>query len=441
MDARWLVLLLGFAALLAPLQAAAPPPVAWQGSIEVAGGRGERGPWQQNESRFDYVDDPSVAIGDGGEIALVWVEQAQKAVLFQRYAADGRPLLEQPFNVSRRPETFSWLPRLALAPDAPQNIFVLWQEIIFSGGSHGGDILFARSENGGRSFAAPVNLSRSRGGDGKGRINKQIWHNGSLDLVAGANGALYAAWTEYDGNLWFCRSADGGKSFSGPVAIAGAAGEHPARAPSLALAPDGSIYLAWTTGDNEAADIQLAKSIDGGQTFDAPRAVGPSKSYSDAPKLAVDSAGAVHLVYAESSGGPFARYQVRYTRSVDGGRTFAAPRDISRPMPHSFVSAAFPALSVDGQRRIYVLWELFGNPRQPPRGLALSVSRDGGTTFTQPVVVPGSIDAGGGFNGSSQGLLMRKLAVNRQGAVAIVNSSLRPGAHSRVWLMRGRLVH
>ena len=439
MDARRLFCLLGLAVLLTLPVAAAPLAVNWQSSIEIAGGRGERGPWQQNQSRFDYVDDPSVVIDDRGEIAVVWVEQSQKAVLFQRYGADGRPQLKQPLNVSRSPQTFSWLPRLALAPDAAQNVFVLWQEIIFSGGSHGGDILFARSEDGGRSFAAPVNLSRSRGGDGKGRINKDIWHNGSLDLVAGANGALYAAWTEYDGRLWFCRSADGGKNFSGPVPVAGGAGEHPARAPSLALGPGHSVYLAWTTGDNEAADIQLARSNDGGQTFDAPGAVAASQSYSDAPKLAVDRAGAVHLVYAESSGGPFERYHVRYTRSTDGGRTFAAPRDISRPMPHSFVSAAFPALSVDRQGRVYVVWELYGDARQPPRGLALSVSSDGGASFTQPVVVPGSIDAAGGFNGSSQGLLMKKLAVNGQGAMAIVNSSLKPGAHSRVWLMRARL--
>jgi hypothetical protein len=370
---------------------------------------------------------------------VVWVDQARKAVLFQRYSADGKKLLERPFDVSRQPETFSWLPRLAIGPDTPEKIFVLWQEIIFSGGSHGGDILFARSDDGGRSFAAPINLSQSAGGDGKGRINKEIWHNGSLDLVAGPDGAVYAAWTEYEGPLWFSRSLDGGKNFSRPARVAGKfATAHPARAPSLALAPDRTLYLAWTVGDNDAADIHLARSTDGGQTFGLPRLVGPSKTYSDAPKLAVDSAGAVHLTYAESSGGPFARYHVRYTRSDDGGRTFPAPRDIARPMPQASVSAAFPALSVDARRRVYVVWELYGDTRQPPRGLALSVSSDGGTTFAEPAIVPGSIDAGGGFNGSNQGLLMKKLAVNGQGAIAIVNSSLKPGAHSRVWLMRGR---
>jgi hypothetical protein len=438
MGARTLDRLPGFVALLLAVFTAhaGSSPLQWQGTTEIAAGRGERGPWQQSASRFDYVDDPAAAIDDDGNVAVAWVEQSQKAVLFQRFSAEGKPLLPRPVNVSRHPETFSWVPRLALAPDAPGKIFVLWQEIIFSGGSHGGEILFARSEDGGRSFAPPVNLSNSTGGDGKGRINSAYWHNGSLDLVAGPQGALYAAWTEYDGPLWFTRSLDGGKRFSRPQRVS-SDGVF-ARAPALALAADGALYLAWTAGDNDAADIHVARSTDGGLSFGTPQLAARSRNYSDAPKLAVDRRGVLHLAYAESSGGPFARFHIHYTRSIDG-RTFESPREISRPMPGSFVSAAFPALSVDAQGRVYVLWELYDDARQPPRGLALAVSSDGGVTFAPPSVVPGSIDRGGGFNGSSQGLLMKKLAVNATGAVAVVNSSFKAGAHSRVWLMRGRI--
>ena len=61
------------------------------------------------------------------------------------------------------------------------------QEIIFSGGSHG-DMLFARSDDNDATFSEPLNLSRSMGGDGKGRINVKVWHNGSPDLVSGPDG-------------------------------------------------------------------------------------------------------------------------------------------------------------------------------------------------------------------------------------------------------------
>src|SRR4051812_14647874 len=126
----------GLFTIFAILALAAEPaqPLAWQGLIDIAAGRGERGPWQQNDSRFDYVDDPAVAINDRGELAVAWVDQARKDIFFQRFSADGSKLLAQPLNVSRSPATFSWLPRIVMASGAPDRIFILWQEIIFSGG-------------------------------------------------------------------------------------------------------------------------------------------------------------------------------------------------------------------------------------------------------------------------------------------------------------------
>lgn len=391
--------------------------ILWHGSIDIAVGRAERGSWRMNESRYDYVDDATVAIDERGGIAVAWVDQARKDVLFQRFSADGRKL-GQSVNVSRSPDVFSWLPRIAI--DSKQRVFVLWQEIIFSGGSHGGDILFARSEDGGQNFSAPLNLSSSIAGDGKGRINKNSWHNGSLDLALGTDGALYVAWTEYEGTLWVRRSSDGGRTFSGRLRIHDA---KPARGPALALSPKGVVYLAWTVGD-EAADIRVATSTDGGGSFSAPVIVHKSMDYSDAPKLGVDIAGALHVVYAE-------RQRILYSRSTDGARSFAAPRDISG------TNAGFPALSLDGKGNLYVLWERFADSPVRPRGLALAVSIDGGGTFTAPVLVPDSADAE--WNGSLQGLLMRKLAVNRHGAFAIVNSGFKDEERSRVWLVRGQL--
>ena len=172
--------------------AAAAPAIQWQGSVPIAEGPGERGPWRQNDSRYDYVDDPSIVLADDGHALVAWVDQGAKDVFLQRLSPEGRKL-GGPLNLSDSPQTFSWLPRLALAPHDGRQVFVLWQEIIFSGGTHGGEILFARSSDGGRTFSAPRNLSRSVGGDGKGRITEQVWHNGSLDLAAGADGAVYAA--------------------------------------------------------------------------------------------------------------------------------------------------------------------------------------------------------------------------------------------------------
>ena len=414
------------------------PWIRWDGVTEVAAGRGEKGPWQQNDSRYDYVDDPTVAIDAAGAIALAWVEQKNKDVFFQKFSKDG---VRQgaTINVSRNPAPFSWLPRIVTAPDDPKKIYLLWQEIIFSAGSHGGDILFARSEDGGASFSAPLNLSNSIGGDGKGRIDRDTWSNGSLDLAIGANGALHAAWTEYDGLLWFARSTDGGKTFSRPQKLAGDA-SHPARGPSLAIGPNQTVYLAWTVGEDPAARIRVVQSRDGGATFGQPHIVGASIGYADAPKLAVDAGGTLHLVYAESSTGPFGRYHIRYMQSNTGAGKFGVPRAIPAFAPDATASAGYPALSIDARGRLCVMWEVFSDSAPGPRGLAITFSSNSGYSFARPMLVPGSRAPVTGTNGSHQGLLMKKLAVNRAGRIAIVNSSLMKNERSRVWLMRGQMV-
>ena len=406
--------------------------------MEVARGPGERGVWQQNESRYSFVDDPTVAWSRQGELAVAWVDQRRKAVLLQRYSADGNALLGSPVDVSQQPETFSWLPRLAWAPDDAGRLYVLWQEIIFSGGSHGGEILFAVSQDGGRSFAPPVNLSQSRAGDGKGRINRDTWHNGSLDIAAAPDGHVIAAWTEYDGRLWVARSGNGGRNFSKPVRVAGEPPAPPARAPALAIGADRAVVLAWTTGDDDAADIWIARSSDGGASFLAPRPAAVTAGYSDAPKLAFDASGALHLVHAESRGGPFEPSSIRHLRSVDSGRSFGPASEISRPLPTGYAGAGFPSLGIDARGRVVVMWELLRESTLSPYGLAVAVSEDG-TKFGAARLIPGSADPGGGINGSTQGLLMRKLAVRADGEVAVVNSAVKIGSYSWVRLLRGVL--
>lgn len=411
--------------------------VTWSEKIEVAAGGGFRGPWRMNESEYDYVDDPTVDINEEGFVGIAWVDQSQQDVFFQIYEPGGKTRFEEPVNVSRSPNVFSWLPRMHIASGEANEVYVLWQEIVFSGGSHGGEIYFARSTDGGKTFADPINLSNSIAGDGKGRLTTRRWHNGSLDLAVGPQGHLYAAWTEYEGTLWFSRSTDLGATFSDPLRVAGGNAAKPARGPSLAVDSEGAVYLVWTVGEDKAADIRIAKSVDHGRSFGEPRIAVESDGRSDAPKIAVDSQGTIHLVYGESAASPFERYHIGYSRSNDGGRMFEVPREISTPQPAHFKSANFPALSLDDADNLYIIWELFPSRRTYSRGLGFVYSNDRGSTFGLPSVIPGSMDPTHGVNGSQQGLLMRKLAVNGAGASAVVNSTFKKGEMSRIWLFVG----
>jgi hypothetical protein len=405
----------------------------WSEPVEVATGPAYQGVWRQNDSEFHYVDDPTVAVGDGGVIAVAWADQSRRDVFFQVYDRDGDAQLDAPVNVSGSPEIFSWLPRVALAAGDPSLVYVVWQELIFSGGSHGGDLFFARSTDGGKGFDAPLNLSGSIAGDGKGRVSPDIWDNGSLDVVVGPTGEIHVAWTEYEGALWYRRSTDGGATFTERRRIAGDA-TAPARAPSLAVDADRAVHLAWTVREGGTLGIRVATSADGG-AFGAPVIVGKRDGSADAPKLAVDGEGTVHLVNAETPLTPAERSHIRYTRRFAGEETFEAPRRISGTEDAD--SAGFPSLDIDGGGSLYVVWERFPTIVGRPLGLEFARSRDAGGTFSSPSVVPGTADVRLGVNGSLQGALMRKLAVAEDGTIAVVNSSFRQGTVSRVRLILG----
>ncbi len=388
--------------------------VAWLPVQEVASGGGTKGPWRQNDSHYDYVDDGTLAFLHSGGLAVAWVDQRRKEVLLQVLGTDGRARAA-PVDVSRSPDTFSWMPRIATG--GPDTLHVLWQEIIFSGGSHGGEILYARSLDGGRSFSEPANLSRSRGGDGKGRLDRDTWSNGSLDLAVDADGKVYAAWTDYDGALWLARSRDGGRNFTPPQRIAGD-DKRPTRGPALALGSD-KVWLAWTVGEDPDADIRVSSLRDDGASFSPPVLVGAGAARADAPRLAFDGDGRLHLVYMEQAGKQPAA--IRHVRSNGLDLGFGTPRTLST---HGEAAMA-PQLVIDAQGRVHVAWE---------SAQGLRYSRDGGA----PVTVPHSGPGAGARQGSQQGMLGKKLAAG-DGIVALVNSSLVQGRGSRVWVMRGRL--
>jgi len=408
----------------------------WTDTVRVASGDGYVGPWRMNESDWRYVDDATVALAGDGTAAVAWVDQSRKDVFLQLYGPGGASRLDAPVNVSRSPDVFSWLPRVVITGEDPPEIFVLWQEIVFSGGSHGGEAYFARSDDGGNTFGEPVNLSRTPAGDGKGRLTPERWDNGSLDLARGPGGTLFAAWTEYEGALWLRTSEDGGRSFTEKVRVGGD-DDAPARGPSVAAGPDGTVHVAWSAGGAPGADLRLSTSRDGGRSFGETRRVLESQGHSDVVRVALDGTGRLHLVHGESPGGPLRRYHVRYARSPDGGRSWEGHRRISGAPGEQYRGAHGPALGLDSDGTVYVLWELYPSDGERRRGLAITRSTDGGESFADPRVVPGTAAAGRGFNGSLQGILGRKLSVAPGNGLAVVNSRFRPFRGSRIRLIRG----
>lgn len=189
-------------------------------------------------------------------------------------------------------------------------------------------------------------------------------------------------------------------SFAAPgVAFAQMAHEHKARETcadlslacaatvSPAFAPDGTLWIAAQV-DNR---IFVAKSTDHGRSFSQPVVITPDSVTLDRgadarPKILIDRAGRIIVAYATVRDKNF-NGEVFYTRSADGGKTFATPQ----PITADAASQRFAAIAIDPDGSIFAAWidkrnRVAAMPKgenYAGAGLAFAWSRDHAASFTE----------------------------------------------------------
>jgi hypothetical protein len=151
-----------------------------------------------------------------------------------------------------------------------------------------------------------------------------------------------------------------------------------------AFAPDGTLWVAWLAGKQ----VLVASSRDLGHSFTEPAAVNAEPLDLDwgpdaRPKIVVDKDGRVFVAFARFRDRQF-NGEVLYTRSTDGGRSFAPPH----PITTNRESQRFEAIALDADGSLFAAW-LDKRNRVPARernekyigaALAFSWSTDHGTT-------------------------------------------------------------
>ena len=102
----------------------------------------------------------------------------------------------------------------------------------------------------------------------------------------------------------------------------------------------------------------VSHSDDRGKTYSAPVLVNPEQEYVAAdgenrPKILVGSNGNIYVSYTRALETPFSG-NVRFSRSVDGGKSFSTPvtvNDNLDPITHRF-----DAMGINGRGQIYIAW-------------------------------------------------------------------------------------
>ena len=191
---------------------------------------------------------------------------------------------------------------------------------------------------------------------------------------------------KWKGNIRFARSTDGGKTFSPAITVnsdgAGAPAGHAFQ--SIAVDRRGRVYVAWIDErdkrqEDRGAEIWLAVSTDRGKTFSRDRRILTDVCECCRTNLQIDAAGNLYLSYrVVPRSGPMYR-DIVIARSTDGGKTFAQTVVSEDKWEINGCPVAGPSFSFDNRGALTVVWFMGGDARP---GLYYATSTDNGKTFS-----------------------------------------------------------
>ena len=160
-------------------------------------------------------------------------------------------------------------------------------------------------------------------------------------------------------------SRDGGQTFAESVRVHDDGWKIngcPDSGPSLTES-DGNLYVAWATeGDDAQPRIQLARSTDSGRSFSAPRNVSRDILDSNHPVLRTEIDGTMWLVFqgrAQSANGNWNKTQA-YVVQVDSRGNPSMPAAV----PGSEDSVSYPTLALGSGGRMFLAWTQPAGNRQ-----------------------------------------------------------------------------
>ncbi len=310
-----------------------------------------------------------------------------------------------------------------------------------------------RSDDSGRTWSAPVRISKATGRDDKVALAVD---DGPRSRY---RDRIHVAWKWPSGGIFYSSSDDGARRFSRPrlIEVAAVSGI------DLAVTSDGELYVAASDGGERV--MRVIRSTDGGGSFLPSVAVAPVRAewYTSQPShcrrqsivhasISVDRSegsrlGAVYLTWSDlaagasqSCGDPCnpqtaCNTAVFLSRSFDSGRTWSPPSALPEQIPGS--DRYFQWSRIDpATGALYVAYK---DTRIDPRRIAtdvfLSRSLDGGATWESPLRLSGaSSDASGSSfqYGDYQGLAVL------DGQVFAAWSDYRDPADAEIYVGRAR---
>lgn len=304
--------------------------------------------------RFQRVGDPALAFGPDGTAYLAGLAIVPTSAVFVASSTDGGRtwrdvVVADESDLATEFNDKEWL---AVSPTTG-TLVLAWQKEpamdtlrsveALAGGRADldvGDIVVARSDDGGRSWSEPQRVSAGR-------------HNNGTQVAFTSEGHAHLLWVNYEtSTLDVSTSGDDGRTWSTPRAVAQIAVapslpgfERMHTLPALAAGPGGALLAAWhdARAGEEDVDVYAIASADRGGTWSAPVRVGANatRGHQLYPWAALDAEGRAHVSFYDAldeGAAPSFRYSVATAPDLALG--FGAPRPLATAASSPFATPA-----------------------------------------------------------------------------------------------------
>lgn len=235
-------------------------------------------------------------------------------------------------NLSNTPGA-SWNPRVVASNDG---VYVIWNEK----SQNGTDIFFSMSDDQGKRFHDPVNISDSLGESTDGKI-----------LVDGND--VFVAWNEktFDNtNVFFSKSANRGNKFDTPINLSNSDGESKLSRDTSMTFASGDLFVVWQNDLKGKHRVFLSQSQDRGMSFNSPLDLGSQDSIS--PQIV--SFGNRTVIAWQDDGIGNGDILIRYKSGL--GNPFSDSINLSNDEEKSSLFVLGPQISLTDDR-IYAVWQ------------------------------------------------------------------------------------
>jgi hypothetical protein len=206
--------------------------------------------------------------------------------------------------------------RTAIATAADGTLYLAWRSVL-PGNIR--DIVVARSDDHGATWSTPVRPHAD------GWVIDACPHAGP-SMQVDSHGRLHIAWwtgKEGAAGAYYARSDDGGRTFGAPVALRTAESSAPSHV-QLALAGDSTVVVAWDDGTVQTPRVLLRVSRDGGSSFGEATVASSEGRAATFPVLAV-GAGALTVGWSEQAPATHAAAEAERAGMKDPNATMGLP--------------------------------------------------------------------------------------------------------------------